>query len=452
MRSWKLIVFLGLVLATTALFLRSQPQAIVVQRSLTLSANPTSIPAGQSASVTFTAQLRGMTARSVELLRANTAGTLSQAGIFQATGNGAYTLQIPVGQPAAGTISFAARALTSVAPPVKRPLPVRVAVPPTARANNAGANNSAPVTIAAMAANPELTSNTVLIAVVQAPPPPSVSIQNPTLVPTGVVQGQTASITVHASISTTIPLTVILRRADTGAQLATLTAPQNLSAIVAVFTRSSSYSGTFTLTPTSPGVIPLQIVATSNQLPAPVVAPLTLSVAPAAQTGNGNPTNLAGQNFSRFGISLAVPAGFRVNSDVYNGGGPIALDNFGSNYGQSPDGRFCCGGVIPMNGAAIDITMASTNGNQVSSIAQTELTGAENTAFDQIQIAGMAAVRARYDDSYPSLRFSNIAVYVGQGNLVYKFFLTYRAGDGRATDFASAFQSLLNSVQFNKEQ
>ncbi|SPE38485.1 exported hypothetical protein [Candidatus Sulfopaludibacter sp. SbA3] len=420
MRHRKSLVFLGFILLAAAVFLRSQPNmTMMVKRGLVLSANPTSIPAGQSVSVTFTAQVMGAVAQQVQLLRAGPDGTTVVVGTFQATGKTGYTLQMPVGLKTAGTLTFAARAI---------------------------------IPGVAIRASPDLASNKVLVSVVQAPPPPAVRILGAALNPKGIVQGQAANISVEASLSTRAPLQVILRRSDTNATLATLSPAQSNEAYTMMAAAYAIYTGTFSMVAQDAGVIPMQIVVAGPNISA-VTADLALSVAPAPPAQTGTQAGAGNRSFSRFGLSFAIPAGWQVNQDIYDSGGPIALDNFASNFGQTSDGRLCCGGVLPVNGATIDVTVESTNGQDVPSFARNELRGAENTAFDQVRMPAIAATRARYDNTFtPSLRYSNQAVYLGQGSLVYKFYLSYRAGDARAADFTNAFQGLLNSVQFTTGQ
>jgi hypothetical protein len=428
--------FLVLALLTGAVFVWSQQKTMpmVAPTQLVLSANPVTIPATQSTSVTFSVRAIGAVPNLLELFQLGADGVLRPVGKFEPSGGGSYSLELPIGQRGPGTLVFVAKSIVAV-----------VEGPP----------------------NPGATSNTVQISVTQmSAPPPQVRVLFGKLTPNMIVQGQAANLRVEARISSRTALQVTVRRADTNETLATL----NQSRIFQLTKIASFavYSGSFDLVASNAGVMALQIVATGQNLPAPATYAVSLTVSPAAQAGpstnpasstvspaaqTGPSTNPASSTFSRIGISLAVPAGWRVNQDIYDSGGPIALDNFGSNYGQSVNGQLCCGGVIAMNGATIDVTGESTNGISADSYPQTELRGAENIAVDQTQVGGIAATRAHYDDTYTAgLRFSNIAVYAGQGSLVYKFYLSYRAGDPHTPDFTNAFQTLLDSVQFTRGQ
>lgn len=416
----KFTVFLALFLFATALYLRSQQPAMTsVKGSLVLSANQATIPAGQSVLITFSARLVGPQAQLLQLVQIGANGSSTVVGTLQSIGNGNYSLRRNVSQAAAGSVGFQAKAAVR-------------GVATTVRSYG------------------EMTSNIVQIAVVQAAPPP-VQLLNSNLVPSSIVQGQAATISVEATLSTRSPLQIVLRRVDTNTTLATLSPVQGGAQVAMMASPFTVYSGTFNLTSNDPGIIRLEIVATGAGFAAPLVFGQSLPVTPAAQAGN--PTNPASQNFPRFGLSLAIPPGWAVNQDIYNSGGPIALDNFGSLYGQSSLSQFCCGGLIPPNGATIDVTEQNTTGKTMALVAQNELKGADNLTYDQITVASVQATRSRYSIALtPSLQYSNIAVYAGQGSLSFKFYLSYRTGDPHAADFTTAFQNLLNSVQFTGAQ
>ena len=145
------------------------------------------------------------------------------------------------------------------------------------------------------------------------------------------------------------------------------------------------------------------------------------------------------------GIAIRVPPGWDANQDILNDGGPIALTNFGSKYEK--------GGLIPSGGATIDITSVAGAANSVADLVQRESADSENVRTDTIQVARISATRARYDDAFtPDLRYSNIAVYVPSGSLIFKLYLSYRGGEVQAADFTRAFQSVLDSVRFVQEQ
>jgi hypothetical protein len=134
-----------------------------------------------------------------------------------------------------------------------------------------------------------------------------------------------------------------------------------------------------------------------------------------------------------------------MNEDVFNTGGPIALTNFGNAYEK--------GGLVPTGGAAIDITFVGAEGTSVSDLVQQELADSQNVRTDSVQVDGISATRAKYDDVFtPELRYSNIAVYVPKGSTIFKFYLSYRAGESQGAEFVNAFQSVLDSVQLGREQ
>jgi hypothetical protein len=141
---------------------------------------------------------------------------------------------------------------------------------------------------------------------------------------------------------------------------------------------------------------------------------------------------------------VVIPLGWQIHKDVFEDRGPIALTNFGAAYEK--------GGIIPNGGATIDITSTASSDSTLD-VIRSELVGAENLATDDIRLPDGPALRARFDDTYTGdFRYSNIAVYAARGSLTFKFYLTYRAGDAHAADFMQAFQSVLDSFHFTKEQ
>jgi hypothetical protein len=140
-------------------------------------------------------------------------------------------------------------------------------------------------------------------------------------------------------------------------------------------------------------------------------------------------------------LILAIPPGFQANSAVITQGGPIALNNFGNHYQE--------GGIIPAGGAEIDVTSLHLPHPPLDNFIANELEGATIVSSNSVVIAGSSGTEVVYTDSYtPTLTYKNIAVYVPHAGLLYKFYLSYRAGDSLEGQFVTAFQQILSSIQF----
>jgi hypothetical protein len=64
------------------------------------------------------------------------------------------------------------------------------------------------------------------------------------------------------------------------------------------------------------------------------------------------------------------------------------------------------------------------------------------------RVAELDAVRATYSDDYPNLSMENTAVYVANGDALYKFFLTYRQGEPNQQQYVNTFNHILSTVRF----
>lgn len=140
--------------------------------------------------------------------------------------------------------------------------------------------------------------------------------------------------------------------------------------------------------------------------------------------------------------AIRVPPGFTVNTATLAAGGPIAFTNFGNKYGS--------GGTLPGVGAAeITITHDSSPSGSLADFVQQELRGSSIASQTTVQAGGASCIEVKYSEKLsPSLRHSNAAAFCrGQGAL-YKFYLTYFAGDPGANTYIKDFQDTLNSAQF----
>jgi hypothetical protein len=140
------------------------------------------------------------------------------------------------------------------------------------------------------------------------------------------------------------------------------------------------------------------------------------------------------------GVSLIAPQGYHTNAQVVTLGGPILLNNFGSQYDH--------GGLVPPGGAEITITSSSLPQVPLSQFISTEFQGATITSTAPTTVSGMSCTEVSYTDSYgPNLNYSEIAVYCPSTTALSKFYLFYRSGDAGANQFLGTFQQVLNTVQ-----
>jgi hypothetical protein len=141
------------------------------------------------------------------------------------------------------------------------------------------------------------------------------------------------------------------------------------------------------------------------------------------------------------GVQVNIPPGFQVDMGTLSLQGPISLNNFASHYSE--------GGIVPAGGAVIDVTSISLPSGSLSDFIANELAGATVASITTITVAGSSATQVVYSDSYSNLLTLNeIAVYVPHGKLLYKIYLSYRAGDPSQSVFLTSFQQILASFQF----
>ena len=100
-------------------------------------------------------------------------------------------------------------------------------------------------------------------------------------------------------------------------------------------------------------------------------------------------------------------------------------------------------------GAVIDITSVSLPTGSLSDYVAGELAGATIISNTPIVVAGIGGMKVVYSDTYStSLTIKEVAIYLPTGNLLYKLYLSYRAGDSLESTFLTQFNQLLASVQF----
>ena len=143
------------------------------------------------------------------------------------------------------------------------------------------------------------------------------------------------------------------------------------------------------------------------------------------------------------GLELALPATWHLDEPSLDIGGPISLNNFGGAYRQ--------GGLRPLGGAEIDITVVQLPALTLEEAINRDLQGTTIESTAGVQVGGESGIEVIYSfELISSLEEKNSAVYVPHNQLLYKFFLSYQLGDPREVEFLNTFDQLLASVQFTE--
>jgi hypothetical protein len=145
------------------------------------------------------------------------------------------------------------------------------------------------------------------------------------------------------------------------------------------------------------------------------------------------PTRIEGR-----GASVRMPTGWKCNDRLLAAGGPISCTNFTEPYAS--------GGVLPPNGAEIEITSVPRPVT-LDSYARDELKGVSDLKLQEAPTGGRSALRATYKDEVaPAISTSNTVYYVAQGNRLYKFYLTYRAGNPRERELIQTLETVVREA------
>ncbi|MGI0085581.1 MAG: hypothetical protein ACREBQ_10910, partial [Nitrososphaerales archaeon] len=141
-------------------------------------------------------------------------------------------------------------------------------------------------------------------------------------------------------------------------------------------------------------------------------------------------------------LSLNTPSGFTINSDLLAVGGPLNLNTFNSNYIQ--------GGIIPHGGADIHVSTVPLHSPPFNNYIDIQLNGTTITSRGPINVSGVSCTQVFYTDSYEGtpLSFNNEVIYCPSGKSLYKFNLSYNAGDSHANQYLSSFQQVISNAQF----
>jgi len=171
----------------------------------------------------------------------------------------------------------------------------------------------------------------------------------------------------------------------------------------------------------------------------------TLTVMNSAGTSVTASATVSIFNLLANGVNLVVPPGLSADPTTPSAGGPISLNNFGSNYLQ--------GGFVPAGGAKINIASIPLPTPPLGDLIFHELEYANIMSTSAITVSGASCTEEFYAAAFaPSITYTNVALYCpsSSGVTLYKIYLSYNAGDAQESTIQSLFQQLLNGVQFTQ--
>jgi hypothetical protein len=140
-------------------------------------------------------------------------------------------------------------------------------------------------------------------------------------------------------------------------------------------------------------------------------------------------------------LSLSTPLGFTVSTGLLTLGGPLDYTNFSSKYVQ--------GGILPNGGANINVTTVPLPTPPLDNYIDIQLAGTTITSRVPLIVSGVACTEIVYSVTfYASLSYSNEVIYCPSGKSLYRFELSYNAGDPNESQSLSSFQQVVSNAQF----
>lgn len=142
-------------------------------------------------------------------------------------------------------------------------------------------------------------------------------------------------------------------------------------------------------------------------------------------------------------LSLSTPSGFTISTGLLTVGGPLNFNTFNSNYIR--------GGIIPVGGADINVNTVQLPSPPFNNYIDIELAGATITSRAPLTVSGVSCTQVFYTDSFGEINpliYNNEVVYCPSGKSLYRFELSYHAGDSHESQFLSSFQQVISNAQF----
>jgi hypothetical protein len=149
-------------------------------------------------------------------------------------------------------------------------------------------------------------------------------------------------------------------------------------------------------------------------------------------------TNLIDDRIALESKTLAIryPKELNFAKEVHDNGGPLSLRTFTA---------YARGGVVPTGGCEIEITNTRVTASSIDAVLTAEVGSDSHT---RETVGGLPAVRATYTDTYPGFSLTSVAVYAVNGNLLHKFFASWRTGDAQQASCLDKFNQTLQTVRF----
>jgi hypothetical protein len=143
------------------------------------------------------------------------------------------------------------------------------------------------------------------------------------------------------------------------------------------------------------------------------------------------------------GVTVTVPSGWNWNAQVTEAGGPISINNFG--------GKYSSGGILPPDGAEIEITRGEQPRGSLGDLVRQETDSATGLAMKEMSVGGGDAIRVAYQEAFgSSVQYANVAYYMVRNGKLYKFYLSHHAGDPKSADFTKAFDQLVAAARISQ--
>lgn len=150
-------------------------------------------------------------------------------------------------------------------------------------------------------------------------------------------------------------------------------------------------------------------------------------------------TPTSGNRVEAKGARVLVPSGWSHNERLIAASGPIAITNFG--------GAYLSGGLLPPDGAEIEITSVPAPPNLVEYIRR-ELKGTQIDKLQEMQAGEKSGIQASYVDTITAdASLKTIVSYVIHNSNLYKFYLTYWTGDKNEQGLTAAFATIVRETQ-----
>jgi hypothetical protein len=139
-------------------------------------------------------------------------------------------------------------------------------------------------------------------------------------------------------------------------------------------------------------------------------------------------------------VRVPIPKGFVWNQAVTAAGGPVALT-----FGKV---QYANGGVLPLNAVEIDVTEVDPPAGPFTDLIRQDLASASIERMEEMAVAGAGGARVSYTAAFtPELKYTGVAYYLPHGSTLYKFFLSYIAGDFSDQEMVAAFDRMVAGSQ-----